>query len=138
MAADSVTLSRSCADHQQPAPNSGRFSDFVDKSGIMIRRVTVFLSVTTVLVGTWVLSQGHSKVSACNSYSSQFAGTSTHAECARATSSYFSGVALTMGGVVILALVLFAMAKYSRSRGWKESLPTIPKQQQHVVGTAAR
>ncbi len=104
----------------------------------MIRRVTVFLSVTTVLVGAWVLNQGHSKVSACNSYSSQFDGTSTHSVCARATSSYFTGVALTMGGLVVLALVLFAMAKYSRSRGWKENLPTIPKTQRHVVGTAVR
>ncbi len=103
----------------------------------MVRRVTVFLSVATVLVGAWVLSQGHSKVSACNAYSSQFAGTSTHSACARATSSYFTGVTLTMGGVVVLALVLFAMARRSRARGWKESLPTIPKSQRHVVGTAA-
>jgi hypothetical protein len=103
----------------------------------VIRKVTVFLSVTTVGVGSWLLTHGHDQVNSCNAYASQFKGTAANAMCTRATSSYFSGVALTLGGVVVLTLVLFAMARHTRSAGWKEQLPTIPQQRQHVVGTAA-
>jgi hypothetical protein len=104
----------------------------------VIRKVTVFLSLAAASVGSWVLTRGHAQVSSCNAYTSQFKGTPAGVACTKAASSYMIGVALTMGSLVILTLVLFAMAKHTRTKGWGEALPTIPVNRQHVVGSAAR
>jgi hypothetical protein len=108
------------------------------KARHVIRRVTVFLSAATVAVGTWLLTRGHAQVTSCNVYSSQFNGTTANAACARATSSYLSGAALTIGGAVVLILVLFALAKRARRVGWDRQLPTIPQQREHAVGSTAQ
>jgi hypothetical protein len=103
----------------------------------VIKRVTLFLSLCAAGVGAWVLSHGHAQVSACNSYIAQLQGTSASNLCSRAESNYLIGVALTMGGLVIVTLVLFAMAKRARERGWQKRMPVIPPAQSHIVGSAA-
>jgi hypothetical protein len=104
----------------------------------VMKRVTLFLSVATVGVGIWLLIQGHSQVSSCNGFAGQIRATSAGTFCARATSSYLIGAALTMGGLVIATLVLFAMAKHASDRDWNKRLPTLPQKRQHVVETVAR
>jgi hypothetical protein len=104
----------------------------------VIKRATLFLSVATVGVGTWVFTRGHSQVSSCNSFAGQTRATSAGTICARATSSYLMGAALTMGGLVIVTLVLFAMTKHASNSAWNKRLPTIPQRRQHVVETVAQ
>jgi len=102
----------------------------------VIRKVTVFLSILTAGVGMWTWSLGHSQVALCSSYASQVNGTVAGVECARASSSFMIGVALTAGSVVVLVLVLFAMVKQHRLKQWGDALPRIPTATRHVVGSA--
>ncbi|MDE3065236.1 MAG: hypothetical protein KGJ36_06165 [Acidobacteriota bacterium] len=101
----------------------------------MIKRLTVVLSVACAGVGAWVLSRGHAQVSACDSYVAHLRGTSASTLCSRAESSYLLGVTLTMGGLVITTLVLFAMYKKARAKNWGKTMPTIPQSAPHVVGS---
>jgi len=109
----------------------------LSKSGDVIKRATLLLSVATVGVGTWALTRGHSEVSSCNSLAGQVRTTSAGVVCARATSSYLMGAALAMGGLVIVTLVLFAMAKHASNSAWNKRLPTIPQSRRHVVESVA-
>jgi hypothetical protein len=45
---------------------------------------------------------------------------------------------LTTGGLIILALILFAMAKQSRRKEWSKKSFTISGRPQRVIGTVAR
>lgn len=96
------------------------------------------LCLATAAVGTWVLDHGHAQASSCNAMASEFNGSSASALCARAVSSYLMGATLTIGSLVVLMLVIFAMSKYSQKKEWNRRLPTIPRLHQHAIGSVSR
>jgi hypothetical protein len=56
--------------------------------------------------------------------------------CAKAVSTYLIGVTLMTGGLIILALVLFAMWKQSRNNEWSQMSFTVAGQPHRSIGTA--
>ncbi len=104
----------------------------------MIRKSVLVLGLITTFVGVWVLTRGHAEESACTSYASEFGHGAVGSVCARAVSSYLIGVALTMGGVIIVALLLFSIAKQLRERDWRERLPLLARRHDSSVSSASR
>jgi hypothetical protein len=95
--------------------------------------VTVALSVATVAVGVWLLVHGHAAVAACSGLGSQYTSSPLYAVCHRATSSYLLGVFLTLGGAVVLLLVLIGLHLRARARNWQDRLPEFPEKLTHRV-----
>ncbi|MGD0054626.1 MAG: hypothetical protein ABSC34_04215 [Acidimicrobiales bacterium] len=102
----------------------------------MIKRIIAGLGVVMAFVGVWMLSQGHSQEAACNASAARLGAAATSLVCPRAVSTYFIGVALTMGGLIVTGLILFAIVKQIRAVTWIEKAPDIATQHQRVIGTA--
>ncbi|MGA7833754.1 MAG: hypothetical protein WCA31_00930 [Acidimicrobiales bacterium] len=86
----------------------------------------------------WVLTRGHAEESACNSYASEFGHGAVGSVCTRAVSSYLMGVALTAGGIIIVVLMLFAIAKQLREKGWRERLPLLARRHDRSMSSVSR
>ena len=104
----------------------------------MIKRITLALGLITTAVGVWVLTRGHAQESACNSYNSEFGHGAVSSVCARAVGSYLMGAALAMGGLVIVVLLTFAIAKQLREKNWRSRLPTLARRHDGSVSSVAR
>lgn len=104
----------------------------------MIRKTALALSLITTLVGVWILTRGHAQEGACNSYQSEFGHGAVSSVCARAVSSYLIGVALTVGGLVIVVLLAFAIAKHAREKSWRVRLPSLAHRDDRSVGSVVR
>lgn len=101
----------------------------------MIRKSALVLGLITTFVGVWVLTRGHAEESACNSYANAVGRATIDAGCARAVSAYLMGAALTMGGLIVVVLLLFAIARQVRTRGWRERLPQIARRHERSVSS---
>lgn len=75
---------------------------------------------------------------ACKGASPKYPAASISTSCTRAVSSYLIGYALTVGSLLILVLVLYSMLKRRRRVQWGNTMPSIPRQAQHNVGTLTR
>jgi glycerol-3-phosphate acyltransferase PlsY len=84
---------------------------------MVIRNITVVISLAVTGAGIWLLSRVHSVVSACNSIASPTSGIGLKTGCQSSLSLYFLGFAFTVGGLVILSLAVFAIHKHRRSEG---------------------
>ncbi len=104
----------------------------------MIKRITLALGLLTTFVGVWVLTRGHAQESACNSYNSEFGHGAVSSVCARAVGSYLMGAALVMGGVVVVVLLSFAIAKQMREKNWRARLPSLSRHHDSSVSSVAR
>jgi hypothetical protein len=102
----------------------------------MITKIAASLGLVTTAVGAWVLTRGHAAQTVCNSYSSPSKGGVASKVCSKALSTYLIGVTLTTGGLIILALILFAMLKQSRSKEWSQMSFTVAGQPHRAIGTA--
>jgi hypothetical protein len=94
--------------------------------------------VITTFVGVWVLTRGHAEESACNSYASEFGHGAAGSVCVRAVSSYLMGVALTMGGIIVVVLLLFSIAKQTREKNWRERLPLLARRHDRSMSSVPR
>jgi hypothetical protein len=100
--------------------------------------MTLALGLITTAVGVWVLMRGRAQESSCNSYNSEFGHGAVSSVCARAVGSYLMGAALAMGGLVIVVLLSFAIAKQLRERNWRARLPTLARRHDSSVSSVAR
>lgn len=104
----------------------------------MIKRITLALALVTTFVGVWVLTRGHVQESSCSSYNSEFGHGAVSSICARAVSSYLMGAALAMGGLVIVVLLTFSIAKQLREKNWRGRLPTLARRHDGSVSSVTR
>ncbi len=102
----------------------------------MITKFAASLGLVTTVVGTWLLTRGHAAQLACNSFASSSKGGVAGPVCSKALSTLLFGVTLTTGGVVVLALILFAMWTQSRNEGWSQKSFTVAGQPPRAIGTA--
>ena len=82
--------------------------------GLVIRNVTVVISLAVVGAGIWLLSRVHNVVNACNSIASPTSGIGLKTSC----QSFYRctlGFAFTIGGLVIFSLAVFAIKRHRRS-----------------------
>jgi hypothetical protein len=104
----------------------------------VIKRITLALSLITTVVGVWVLTRGHAQEASCNSYKSEFGHGVASSICARAVGSYLMGAALTMGGLVVVVLLTFSIAKQMREKNWRTRLPILARRHDSSVSSVAR
>lgn len=104
----------------------------------MIRRATILLSLCTVAAGVLVLTRTRGQELACSYSASRIGSSPMSAICAKTVSSYLIGVTLTIGGLLILVLLVFAMVSHARRAGWDKKLPSIPRLREHAVGMTSR
>jgi hypothetical protein len=104
----------------------------------VIKRITLALALITTVVGVWVLTRGHAQESSCNSYNSEFGHGAVSSICTRAVGSYLVGAALTMGGLIIVVLLTFAVAKQMREKNWRARLPILARRHDSSVSSVAR
>jgi hypothetical protein len=104
----------------------------------VIKRIALALGLISIVVGVWVLTRGHAQESSCNSYNSEFGHGAVSSVCARAVGSYLMGAALAMGGLVIVVLLTFSIAKQMRERNWRARLPTLARRRDSSVSSVAR
>jgi hypothetical protein len=104
----------------------------------VIKRITLALALITTFVGVWVLTRGHAQESSCNSYNSEFGHGAVSAVCTRAVGSYLMGAALTMGGLVIVVVLIFSIAKQMREKNWRSRLPSLARRHDSSVSSVAR
>jgi hypothetical protein len=104
----------------------------------VIKRITLALALVTTVVGVWVLTRGHAQESSCNSYNSEFGHGAVSSICTRAVGSYLMGAALTMGGLIIMVLLTFAIAKQMREKNWRGRLPVLARRHDNSVSSVAR
>jgi uncharacterized membrane protein len=91
----------------------------------MTRRVTIFLSLATIAVGSWLIAQEHTMSNACSTIAASGVGLSS--QCLNAMSSYFIGFALLGGGIVVLMLAGLFMAKHEDDRRWHKERAAVIK-----------
>jgi hypothetical protein len=80
-----------------------------------VRRLTFVLSLATVAVGLWLIFRVHAVDHVCSTLSSPLTGSGLAISCQNVLSFYFLGFVLTVGGLMVLALALLAMAKDDRA-----------------------
>ena len=85
----------------------------------MTRRVTMFLCLAAISVGTWLLLKDHSLVLVCRSTIGT-TGVGLNARCLSAVSSYFMGFALVAFGVLFLMMAVFVMSRRRDSIVWRK------------------
>jgi Ca2+-dependent lipid-binding protein len=83
-----------------------------------MRRVTIFLCLASIAVGTWLLFKEHSLVLVCKSAVGT-TGFGLNANCLSAVTSYFMGFALMTFGVLFLVMAVFVMARRQDSIIWR-------------------
>jgi len=96
-------------------------------------KFSVFIGVSTTVVGSWVLAHGHALDAACNARANQFGAAAVGFGCAKALSTLLMGVALTTGGLIILAIMSYAFYKNSRATGWANKSFTVAGQPNHTI-----
>jgi hypothetical protein len=82
---------------------------------VVIRNVTVVISLAVTGAGIWLLTRVHSVVNACKSLATPTSGIGIRTGCESSLSLYFLGFAFTVGGLVILSLAVFAIKRHRRS-----------------------
>ena len=101
----------------------------------MIRRITFLLSLATIGVGIWVILRVGPTNAACDTTLSFNAGNGASVNCMNVVSSYFMGYALTIGGLLILALALWGMSKHERQNLSPKHEMDVPRTFQRGVET---
>jgi hypothetical protein len=104
----------------------------------VIKRIALALGLITTFVGVWVLTRGHAQEASCNSYNSEFGHGAVSSICARAIGSYLMGAALAMGGVVLVVLLTFSIAKQVREKNWRSRLPSLARRHDSSVSSVVR
>jgi hypothetical protein len=89
------------------------------------RRVTIFLSLATIAVGSWLIAKEHSMSTVCSSIAS--AGVGLGSGCMKVMTSYFIGFALLGGGLIILMLAVLFMSKHEDRRRWRKERAAVIK-----------
>jgi hypothetical protein len=89
------------------------------------RRVTIFLSLATIAVGSWLIAKEHGMSAVCSSIAA--AGVGLGSRCMNAMSFYFIGFALMAGGLIILMLAVFFMSKHEDHRRWRKEKAAVIK-----------
>ena len=72
------------------------------------------MSLATLGVGIWLLTRAHAVAAGCSGTVSLFTGTGVTSHCMNEAASYFLGFALTILGLMVLAIALFTMARKER------------------------
>jgi len=103
----------------------------------VIRRTTFVLSLTTVGVGIWLITRVGPLNAACNS-NAPTAGFGASTDCMNIVSSYFIGYALTIGGLVILALALMSISHRNKKYVGQKRQTTIPGTIEHFIESQDR
>jgi hypothetical protein len=101
-------------------------------------KFSLFIGLATTAVGSWVLSHGHALDSTCNAQAHQLGIAAAGVGCPRAVSTYLMGAALTTGGLIVLALVLFVRVSNSRANVWSAKSFTVAGQPNHTIGTVSQ
>jgi hypothetical protein len=91
----------------------------------MTRSVTIFLSLATIAVGSWLIATEHTMSSVCSTIAATGVGLSS--QCVTAMTSYFMGFALLGGGLVILMLAGLFMSKHEDRRRWRNERASVIK-----------
>ncbi|HET8990556.1 MAG TPA: hypothetical protein VFN59_05610 [Acidimicrobiales bacterium] len=76
-----------------------------------MRRTTALLGLAVVAVGVWLITRTHAIDASCSTPSNPTLGIGVSTDCQHVVNLYFLGFVLSIGGAVILLLVLVAMAK---------------------------
>lgn len=91
-----------------PLGGSPRYREYV------VRRATIVLSLLSLGVGVWLVARVHDVDNACKSVASPLTGSGLRINCQNMISYYYVGFALTLGGLIILGLALFGLARRRR------------------------
>jgi hypothetical protein len=101
-------------------------------------KFSVFIGVSTTVVGSWVLAHGHALDAACNARANQYGAAAVGFGCTKAISTLFMGVALTTGGLIILAIIGYAFYKNARATIWSNKSFMVAGQPNHTIETVPR
>jgi hypothetical protein len=101
-------------------------------------KFSAFIGVATTVVGSWVLAHGHALDTACNARANQYGANAVDFGCTKAISTLLMGVALTTGGLIILAIISYAFYKNARATIWSNKSFTVAGQPNHIVETTSR
>ena len=101
-------------------------------------KFSVFVGVATTVVGSWVLAHGHALDTACTARANQFGAAAVGFGCTRAISTLLMGVALTTGGLIILAIISYAFYKNARATIWSNKSFTAAGKPNHTIETVPR
>jgi hypothetical protein len=104
----------------------------------VIMKFSVFVGVSTTVVGTWVLAHGHALSAACTARANKYGAAAVGFGCTRAISTLLMGVALTTGGLVILAVISYAFYKNARATLWTNKSFTVAGQPNHTIETVSQ
>lgn len=104
----------------------------------MILKFSVFIGVATSVVGSWVLAHGHALDVACNARVNKYGAAAVGFGCTKAISTLLMGVALTTGGLIILAIILYVIYKNARSTMWSDKSFTVAGQPNHSIDSYSR
>lgn len=96
----------------------------------MMRKSFLLLSIAAVAVGIWLIVRVHPLNGVCSSNSSPLTGAGISANCMNMVSFYFVGFALIVGGLIVMMLAMFSMAKHRRRRSdyHRDVRPAAPQQ----------
>lgn len=101
-------------------------------------KFSVFIGVATTAVGSWVLAHGHALDAACNARATQYGASAINFGCSKAISTLLMGVALSTGGLIILAIIGFAFYKNARGIIWSDKSFTLAGQPNHTIESVSR
>jgi hypothetical protein len=101
-------------------------------------KFSVFIGVATAVVGSWVLAHGHALDAACNARASQYGAAAVDFGCTKAVSTLLMGVALTTGGLIILAIIGYAFYKNARATIWSDKSFTVAGKPNHTIESVSR
>jgi hypothetical protein len=89
------------------------------KIGGVMKRIAVALSLSSMVVGTWLITKEHGLSSSCSTKSSSTSIGGVSTGCMSALNSYFIGFALVAGGLIVLILAIVLMNKTYRVDHWR-------------------
>lgn len=104
----------------------------------MILKFSVFIGVATTVVGSWVLAHGHALDMACNARENKYGAAAVDFGCTRAISTLLMGVALTTGGLIILAIIGYAFFKNARAAIWSNKSFTVAGKPNYTIEADSR
>jgi hypothetical protein len=85
-----------------------------------MKKIAIGLSLTSMVVGTWLITKEHSLSTVCTTKTSSTTIGGLSTGCMSAITSYFIGFALVAGGLIVLILAIVLMNKRNRIDHWRK------------------
>jgi hypothetical protein len=99
---------------------------------LLMRRVSIVMSLAALGVGVWLLTRVHEVSSVCSGTVSLTTGGGVSTNCMNQAATYFLGAALVMLSLLALAISLISMAKrerYDRRRVRRSAITSLQRRE---------